>query len=164
MNKLLETLYHSMYTPLEQVELQKEISSCHHQLTERLDKPEHKLLLKLVDDYDHLADMQSMDNFLCGLKLFSLRFSFSAMSFFSSTDLALSYCIRASSRRRSASRDHFSNSGLVMVPAFIRAKYFLYARWCSFQTSLLRTLSWKLVVAPISRQILPSIPGAGLLQ
>ena len=69
MNKLLETLYHSMYTPLEQVELQKEISSCHHQLTERLDKPEHKLLLKLVDDYDHLADMQSMDNFLCGLKL-----------------------------------------------------------------------------------------------
>ena len=69
MNKLLEMLYHSLYTPLEQSELQSEISSCHHQLTERLGKPEHKLLLKLVDDYDHFVDMQSMDSFLCGLKL-----------------------------------------------------------------------------------------------
>ena len=41
MNKLLETLYRSLYTPLEQAELQSEISSCHHQLTERLGKPEH---------------------------------------------------------------------------------------------------------------------------
>ena len=69
MKKLLETLYHSLYTPLEQAELQSEISSCHHQLTERLGKPEHKLLLKLVDDYDHFVDVQSMDSFLCGLKL-----------------------------------------------------------------------------------------------
>ena len=69
MNKLLETLYDNLYTPTEQSELQEEINSCHHQLTERLSKPEHKLLLKLVDDYDHLADMQSMDSFLCGLKL-----------------------------------------------------------------------------------------------
>ena len=61
MNKLLETLYHSLYTPLEQSELQSEISSCHHQLTERLGKPERKLLLKLVDDYDHFVDVQSMD-------------------------------------------------------------------------------------------------------
>ena len=68
MNKLLETLYHSLYTPLEQAELQKEISSCHHQLTERLGKSEHKLLLKMVDDYDHFVDVQSMDSFLCGLK------------------------------------------------------------------------------------------------
>ena len=69
MNKLLETLYHSLYTPMEQAELQSEISSCHHQLTERLGKSEHKLLLKMVDDYDHLVDVQSMDSFLCGLKL-----------------------------------------------------------------------------------------------
>lgn len=69
MNKLLETLYDNLYTPLEQTELQSEISSCHHQLTACLGKAEHKLLLKLVDDYDHLADMQSMDSFLCGLKL-----------------------------------------------------------------------------------------------
>ena len=57
MNKLLETLYHRLYTPLEQAELQKEISSCHHQLTEQLGKSEHKLLLKLVDDYDHFTDV-----------------------------------------------------------------------------------------------------------
>lgn len=69
MNKVLETLYHNLYTPLEQAELQSEISSCHHQLTERLGKPEYKLLLKLVDDYDQFADVQSMDSFLCGLKL-----------------------------------------------------------------------------------------------
>ena len=69
MNKLLETLYHSLYTPLEQAELQSEISSCHHQLTERLGKPEHRLLLKMVDDYDHFVDVQSMDSFLRGLKL-----------------------------------------------------------------------------------------------
>ena len=50
MKKLLGTLCHSLYTPLEQAELQSEIGSCHHQLTERLDKPEHKLVLKLVDD------------------------------------------------------------------------------------------------------------------
>ena len=60
MNKLLETLYHSLYTPLEQAELQKEISSCHHQLTERVGKPGHKLLLKMVVDFDHLVDVQSM--------------------------------------------------------------------------------------------------------
>ena len=41
MNKLLETLYHSLYTPLEQAELQSDISSCHHQLTEQLGKSEH---------------------------------------------------------------------------------------------------------------------------
>lgn len=35
---------------------------------EWLDKPEHKLLLKMVDDYDHLVDMQFMDSFLFGLK------------------------------------------------------------------------------------------------
>ena len=44
-------------------------ADCNHQLTERLGKPEHKLLLKLVDDYDQFADVQSMDGFLCGLKL-----------------------------------------------------------------------------------------------
>lgn len=71
MNKLLETLYHNLYTytPLEQAELQSEINSFHHQLAERLGKSEHKLLLKLVDDYDHFTDVQSMDSFLCGLKL-----------------------------------------------------------------------------------------------
>ena len=69
MKKLLGTLCHSLYTPLEQAELQSEIGSCHHQLTERLGKPEHKLLLKLVDDYDHFVDVQSMGSFLCGLKL-----------------------------------------------------------------------------------------------
>ena len=69
MSRLLEMLYHSLYTPLEQAELQSEINSCHHQLAERLRKPEHKLLLKLADDYDHLMDVQSMDSFLCGLKL-----------------------------------------------------------------------------------------------
>ena len=69
MNKLLETLYHSLYTPLELAELQSEISSFHHQLTKRMDKPGHKLLLKMVDDYDHLVGMQSMDSFFCGLKL-----------------------------------------------------------------------------------------------
>lgn len=69
MNKLLETLYDNLYTPLEQTELQSEISSCHHQLTEQLGKSEHKLLLKMVDDYDHLVDTRSIDSFLCGLKL-----------------------------------------------------------------------------------------------
>ena len=69
MNKLLETLYHSLYTPLEQAELQSEINSCHHQLTEQLGKSEHKLLLKMVDDYDHFVDVQSVDSFLYGLKL-----------------------------------------------------------------------------------------------
>ena len=53
--------YHNLYTPLEQSELQSEINSCHHQLMEWLGKPEHKLLLKMVDDYDHFVDVQPMD-------------------------------------------------------------------------------------------------------
>ncbi len=63
-----EALYLSLYALLEQAELQSEIGSCHYQLMEWLDKPEHKLLLKMVDDYDHLVDMQFMDSFLFGLK------------------------------------------------------------------------------------------------
>lgn len=46
MNELMKTLCHTLYIPLEQVELQSDINSCHHQLTKRLGKLEHELLLK----------------------------------------------------------------------------------------------------------------------
>ena len=69
MNKLLKDLYDCFYTPPELAATKREIEECHRALIEALDKPEHKLLLTLVDDYDHLVDVRSIDSFLCGLKL-----------------------------------------------------------------------------------------------
>ena len=49
MNDTLKQLYNRFYTPLPMAEAEQEIEDCHRQLIERLEKPERKLVLRIMD-------------------------------------------------------------------------------------------------------------------
>ena len=69
MNTLLKTIYDMLYNRTDSPELIAEIEDCHKQLIERLDKPERKLILQIIDNKDHIAEELSMDSFICGFQL-----------------------------------------------------------------------------------------------
>ena len=69
MNTLLKTIYDVLYNRTDSPELVSEIDCCHKQLIERLDKPERKLILQIIDNKDHIAEELSMDSFICGFQL-----------------------------------------------------------------------------------------------
>ena len=69
MNETLRLLYDKFYTPLPMVESEQEVETCHRQLIERLDKPERKLVLRIMDAQGLIAEERSVDSFLCGFKL-----------------------------------------------------------------------------------------------
>lgn len=49
MNDTLNQLYNRFYKPLSMAESEQEIEDCHRQLIERLEKPERKLVLQIMD-------------------------------------------------------------------------------------------------------------------
>ena len=69
MNETLKSLYDRFYTPLPLAEYEQEVETCHHQLIERLGKPERKLVLRIIDTQNHIIEERSLDSFLCGFKL-----------------------------------------------------------------------------------------------
>ena len=69
MNHTLKQLYNRFYTPLPMAESEREIESCHKQLIERLEKPERKLVLQIIDTQNHIIEERSLDSFLCGFRL-----------------------------------------------------------------------------------------------
>lgn len=69
MNDALKQLYNRFYTPLPMTEAEQEIDDCHKQLIERLEKPERKLVLRIIDTQNHIIEERSLDSFLCGFKL-----------------------------------------------------------------------------------------------
>ena len=69
MNETLKSLYDRFYTPLPLAEYEQEVETCHHQLIERLEKPERKLVLRIMDTQNLMAEERSMDSFLCGFHL-----------------------------------------------------------------------------------------------
>ncbi|MBM6887524.1 DUF6809 family protein [Pseudoflavonifractor phocaeensis] len=69
MNDTLKQLYNRFYTSLPMSEDEQEIESCHRQLIERLEKPERKLVLRIMDAQGLIAEERSLDSFLCGFKL-----------------------------------------------------------------------------------------------
>lgn len=69
MNETLRLLYDKFYTPLPMVESEQEVENCHRQLIERLEKPERKLVLQIMDAQGLIAEERSVDSFLCGFKL-----------------------------------------------------------------------------------------------
>lgn len=68
MNDTLKLLYDRFYTPLP-METEQEIDDCHRQLIERLEKPERKLVLRIIDAQNMIAEERSVDSFLCGFQL-----------------------------------------------------------------------------------------------
>ena len=69
MNELLKTLYWNLYTPYENQETEQELDDCHKQLIDILGKPERKLVLRIIDGKDRLADEMGLDSFIFGFKL-----------------------------------------------------------------------------------------------
>lgn len=69
MNDTLKLLYERFYTPLPLVDYEQEVETCHRQLIERLEKPERKLVLQIIDTQNHIIEERSLDSFLCGFRL-----------------------------------------------------------------------------------------------
>lgn len=69
MNNALKKFYYGFYTPLPMAESEQEIETCHQQLIERLEKPERKLVLRIMDAQNLITEERSMDSFLCGFQL-----------------------------------------------------------------------------------------------
>ena len=69
MKELMKTLYWNLYTPCENQEAEQELDDCHKQLIDVLGKPERKLVLRIIDGKDRLADEIGLDSFIFGFKL-----------------------------------------------------------------------------------------------
>ena len=69
MNDTLKQLYNRFYTPLSMTETEQEIEDCHKQLIERLEKPERKLVLQIIDTQNHIIKERSLDSFRRGFRL-----------------------------------------------------------------------------------------------
>ena len=69
MTELLKTLYWNLYTPYENQEIEQELDDCHKQLIDVLGKLERKLVLRIIDGKDRLADEIGLDSFIFGFKL-----------------------------------------------------------------------------------------------
>ena len=69
MNDTLKLLYDRFHTPLPMEEAEQEIDDCHRQLIERLEKPERKLVLRIIDAQNLMIEQRSVDSFLCGFQL-----------------------------------------------------------------------------------------------
>ena len=60
MNDTLNQLYNRFYTPMSMAECEQEIEDCHRQLIERLEKPGRKLVLRIMDAQNLIAEERSM--------------------------------------------------------------------------------------------------------
>ena len=69
MNELLKALYDGFYEPLPATKLKAEIEACHQTLIERLEKPERRLVLQIIDCKDQIAEDRSIDSFISGFCL-----------------------------------------------------------------------------------------------
>ena len=64
MNELLKALYDSFYEKLPATQLKAEIERSHQELIEKLEKPERKLVLQIIDCKDQIAEDLSIDSFI----------------------------------------------------------------------------------------------------
>ena len=69
MDELLKALYDNHYNPLPLAELKREVEDGHKKLIEVLDKPERKLVLRIIDAKDQIAETLSIDSFIAGFQL-----------------------------------------------------------------------------------------------
>ena len=69
MNELLKELYIHFYEKQPAPQLKAEIEQCHQELIEKLDKPERKLVLQIIDCKDQIAEELSIDSFIAGFRL-----------------------------------------------------------------------------------------------
>ena len=68
-NELLKRLYDCFYTPPELSEQENEVEECHKALIAALEKPERKLVLRIIDAQDSIIEQTSIDSFIAGFEL-----------------------------------------------------------------------------------------------
>ena len=59
---MLKALYDSFYTPPKLAKLRQEAENNHQLLIKRLEKPERKLILRIIDAKDSMAGQLSLDS------------------------------------------------------------------------------------------------------
>jgi len=69
-NKLLKELYDHFYTRPELDEQENEVEECHRALIAALEKPERKLVLRIIDAQDSIREQTSLDSFIAGVEAF----------------------------------------------------------------------------------------------
>ena len=67
--KRLKDLYDCFYTPPELSAQKQEIEECHRALSEALGKPERRLVFRIIDAKDRIAEETSIDSFIAGFEL-----------------------------------------------------------------------------------------------
>ena len=67
--KLLNDLYDHFYTPPKLPVQKQEIEECHQVLINILDKPERRLVLRIIDAKDRMVEDTSVDSFISGFEL-----------------------------------------------------------------------------------------------
>ena len=68
-NELLKGLYECFYTPPKFSEQENEVEACHKALIAALEKPERKLVLRIIDAQNSIIEQTSLDSFTVGFEL-----------------------------------------------------------------------------------------------
>ena len=68
-NKLLKDLYDYFYVRPELDEQENEVDECHKALIAALEKPERKLVLRIIDAQNYITEQTSIDSFIAGFEL-----------------------------------------------------------------------------------------------
>ncbi len=68
-NELLKDLYDCFYTPPALTGERQEVEECHQALIKVLEKPERRLVLRIIDAKDHIITDTSIDSFISGFRL-----------------------------------------------------------------------------------------------
>ena len=64
MNNLLKDLYDCFYTPPKFSEQKREVEECHQALIKVLEKPERRLVLRIMDAKILMSEERSIDSFI----------------------------------------------------------------------------------------------------
>ena len=68
MKTLLKNIYDCFYIPPEFSEQKQEVEECHQALIKVLEKPERRLVLRIMDAQSLMAEQRSVDSFICGFR------------------------------------------------------------------------------------------------
>lgn len=67
--RLLRALYDCFYTRPRFDEQENEVEECHKALIAALEKPERKLVLRIIDAQNYITEQTSLDSFIAGFEL-----------------------------------------------------------------------------------------------
>ena len=69
MTQLMQALHDRFYIPPEFKTLSHEADECHRSLIQTLSRADRKLLLRIIDIKDSIAEQQTLDSFIRGFQL-----------------------------------------------------------------------------------------------